>query len=223
MIKHHPNIEILEAHMRGELSISLSLMIAAHAQLCKTCLSKMEQINEKLAQEAFNLCCNSISHDGNFNELNHDEMINQITQSQDIEEDTNPPKCSEIQINQQAIKIPKVLRQFVTNDWLKLGKINKMKLNLEQDSNKASILQIASGGKIPQHKHKGVELTLLLEGEFIDNNQVFTKGDFITLGAHDEHAPYTKTGCLCFVIVDAPLQFTKGFSRLLNPLGRLII
>ncbi|PKG56926.1 anti-sigma factor, partial [Shewanella sp. GutDb-MelDb] len=29
-------------------------------------------------------------------------------------------------------------------------------------------------------------------------------------------------GCLCYTVVDAPLRFTKGISKLLNPIGELI-
>ncbi|MGL5391190.1 MAG: ChrR family anti-sigma-E factor, partial [Shewanella sp.] len=37
-----------------------------------------------------------------------------------------------------------------------------------------------------------------------------------------EHAPTTKSGCLCYTVLNAPLHFTKGLSKLLNPIGELI-
>ena len=39
---------------------------------------------------------------------------------------------------------------------------------------------------------------------------------FIWRDASHAHSPHTPDGCLCYTVQDAPVQFTKGLSRLLN-------
>jgi putative transcriptional regulator len=75
---------------------------------------------------------------------------------------------------------------------------------------------------VPEHTHKGFELTLLLDGEFEDEMGKYVKGDFICLDSAHKHSPQTTQGCLCLTVVNDALQFTKGMSKLLNPFGNLI-
>ena len=79
-----------------------------------------------------------------------------------------------------------------------------------------SLLHIEAGGYIPEHTHKGYELTLLLGGTIEDGDTRYQAGDFIWRDASHAHSPHTPDGCLCYTVQDAPVQFTKGLSRLLN-------
>jgi len=73
------------------------------------------------------------------------------------------------------------------------------------------------------HEHKGYEVTLLLAGSFSDEYGSYNRGEFLFYLAGDaKHSPKTENGCLCYAVQDAPLHFTQGMSKVLNPLGKLI-
>ena len=106
--------------------------------------------------------------------------------------------------------------------WTHLGKINRAPLILGEGEVHTHLLRIDPGGVVPEHTHKGFELTLLLEGEFEDELGTYVKGDFICLDSTHKHSPKTQKGCLCLTVVNDALHFTKGMSKLLNPIGSLI-
>ena len=73
------------------------------------------------------------------------------------------------------------------------------------------------GSQAPRHKHHGLEVTLVLDGTFHDELGEYNPGDFILRRGNEVHTPQSDEGCLCFSVLDSPLIFTSGFSRLLNP------
>lgn len=119
-------------------------------------------------------------------------------------------------------QIPRVFRQHIALPWQQIGKVSRMRFDIDEKNTRASLLYIEALGEIPQHTHKGFELTLLLSGEFSDSTGNYVVGDFIILDGNTQHSPTTQTGCLCYTVLDAPLYFTKGISKLLNPIGELI-
>ena len=104
----------------------------------------------------------------------------------------------------------------------KLEKVVNERLQFSNEKLIKNLLHIDKNGVIPQHKHKGYELTLLLSGAFEDQHGVYSKGDFIWLNGDIEHSPSTKEGCLCYTVQNAPLHFCSGISKVLNPLGSII-
>ncbi len=82
-----------------------------------------------------------------------------------------------------------------------------------------SLYRIKAGGRIPEHTHRGCEITLVLEGEISDANGAYQQGDFLMGRPGDVHAPTaTQSGdCICLAVLDAPLQFTDWKYRWMNP------
>ena len=106
--------------------------------------------------------------------------------------------------------------------WSGIGAVRRARIVSDEKNVRASLLHISAGGQIPAHQHKGYEITLLLEGSFSDELGSYEKGDFILLQGDVNHSPKTEKGCLCYTVLDAPLHFTRGVSKVLNPLGKLI-
>jgi putative transcriptional regulator len=81
---------------------------------------------------------------------------------------------------------------------------------------------MAPGAKVPEHTHKGKEATLVLDGVFNDEKDEYKDGDFVLLDPSKTHTPETQEqDCLTLATLDAPLHFTSGISRLLNPFSSL--
>ncbi len=220
MSKHHPNTALLQRFCNGDLNASLSLAIAAHLELCDSCHQQCEQIEQGLLGAWLD---NTQSHSESEADLEPElwQIFEQVTQSDATSYPVKRDKQS-ITIKGQSYKLPLALSNLPSTDWQGLGKIARSRIELDEGETRASLLHIEAGGEIPQHTHNGFELTVLLEGEFSDEDGHYQPGDFLWRDQRNTHTPSTQTGCLCFTVANDSLHFTKGLSKLLNPIGTLI-
>ena len=88
------------------------------------------------------------------------------------------------------------------------------------DGSSASLLWIRAGQQIPTHTHDGVELTLVLQGAFTDEDERYGPGDVAIADDDVDHCPTAEPheDCICFVVLDAPLKFTGPVTRFLGPI-----
>ncbi|GIU37431.1 anti-ECF sigma factor ChrR [Shewanella hafniensis] len=239
MIKHHPQQELLVSHANGDLPLSMAIAVAAHCALCETCREQLALLTEQAANLALNPDdAHAVKHTDkatihtahidaentqatNVPVMDIDAMLAQIM-AQPAATDVPSNAPLDVQVKQQHYTVPSVFRQHLARPWQILGKVSRMRFDVDEMNTRASLLHIDAQGEIPQHTHKGYELTLLLAGEFSDLNGDYVPGDFIVLNSQHHHSPKTVDGCLCYTVLDAPLHFTKGLSKLLNPIGELI-
>jgi putative transcriptional regulator len=128
----------------------------------------------------------------------------------------------DIDVLDHSIKLPKVLAKAASQGlkWKKVaGGISEAQLFIDNET-QCEFIYMAPGGKVPVHTHQGSEATLVLEGSFEDELGEYKTSDFIIRDAQHNHQPRSKEGCLCFSVLDSPLQFTEGLARLMNPLNR---
>ena len=76
---------------------------------------------------------------------------------------------------------------------------------------------------MPDHGHRGTELTLVLQGAFRDATDRFDAGDIEIANEDLEHRPVAEPGqdCICLAATDAPLRFRSLIPRLAQPLLRI--
>lgn len=84
------------------------------------------------------------------------------------------------------------------------------KLKLCHSRFQAKLLRAAAGAKIPAHRHKGEEITMVLRGSFHDGDKHYQTGQ-VSLHRNDSHAPYTTEECICFVLIEKQNFLTKFF------------
>jgi len=229
MIKHHPTFELLKSFVDGELPASLSAGIAIHADMCSTCQQKIAQLTEQVAEANFEFeeafLDRFIVDDGDDIEdmpaISFEQMIDNITSSDEF---TEPAAYEEkrITFNEQSYVLPSVLNNMQFGKTANIGKLSRARIQLDEDEIHTSLLHIEPGGGVPEHTHKGFELTLLLEGSFEDENGHYEKGDFIMLSGNHQHHPISSKGCLCYTVANDALHFTQGINKLLNPIGQFI-
>ncbi|MGB5445329.1 MAG: ChrR family anti-sigma-E factor [Psychromonas sp.] len=224
MIKHHPARELLVKHSSAELPLALSIAVSAHLEMCPQCQALARQITSRQADLLWS--------EEQTQEVDFSSMLNNIfehqpalpleqkVEGQKVEQQNKPLNITSVAGSQY--QLPRALTSFEHLKWSAFGPISRARIIKDADNTRASLLHIDKNGVIPSHQHKGYELTLLLEGSFADQDGVYHKGDFIWLDNQVEHAPFTKEGCLCYTVQDAPLHFVSGFSKALNPLGQLI-
>jgi putative transcriptional regulator len=80
----------------------------------------------------------------------------------------------------------------------------------------ASLIWARPGRALPHHSHQGLELTLVLEGEFHDHRGKFAEGDVSVADESFDHRPVVgKLGpCLCFSVLFAPISLSGPTLRL---------
>ena len=96
-------------------------------------------------------------------------------------------------------------------------------LNTGDSQRETSLFTIKAGGNVPRHRHKGDEITVVLKGHFSDQDDHYQVGDFIVRTKGETHTPVAAQDedCLCLYTLDAPIQMTNWFYRLLAPLMKV--
>jgi putative transcriptional regulator len=239
MINYHPTKAVLEQYVNGDLPATVSVIVASHIELCEQCRKQVALLTEQAANEIFvEDDCSSIEENltamfsdlvSNISETSFSldeeelEMIEAIASIDSEQPLSNPPQTIvEIEVGGKRIALPRAMKSIALSDWKGIGKVSRSRLALEDNNLKASLLHIDTGGEIPAHTHKGFEITLLLEGSFKDEMGEYHVGDFVWLDGEHNHSPVTEEGCICLTVSSDALQFTKGVSQLINPLGKYI-
>ncbi|WP_421226384.1 ChrR family anti-sigma-E factor [Aeromonas jandaei] len=226
MIKAHPTDPMLRAFAADELPLPLAVGLSAHCELCPECAARLKAFEEELAQQylASPAEPDLASRDDVALDAGFDAMLAAIlAQPEPVAApviDLPRAQPAELGVAGRSYRLPRVLARYRSPKWRHIGAIRQQSLPLDEMGARASLLHIDAGGRIPEHTHQGYELTLLLAGNIQDGDTLYQAGDFIWRDASHAHSPHTPDGCLCYTVQDAPVQFTKGLSRLLNGISQ---
>ncbi|NVK25497.1 MAG: cupin domain-containing protein [Gammaproteobacteria bacterium] len=225
MINHHPKFELIQAYVNGDLPASVSAAIKIHADMCPECQEKILQLTEQVAEISFEKVESDEDMSIELSEQDAD-MLSQILADAEFlqTDDVVTAEVAErfVMFKGKNYKLPNVLANMEIGGVTNIGKLARSRVLLDEGEIRTSLLHIEPEGSVPQHTHKGFEITLLLDGEFSDKSGTYVKGDFIMLDGQHEHQPVSDNGCLCFTVVNDALHFTQGINKLLNPIGSLI-
>jgi putative transcriptional regulator len=217
MVNHHPDIRLLTEFSAGTLPLAQSACISAHLNYCDSCLHKSMQLQEVGAAMFEQASSASNSADERLLE----GLLSRL--------DEAPPLHYPHAISDAEASAPPVLQRLMSGDYRDLGweritsSVQISRLRTGDPNYEFALYRIAAGGKIPEHAHKGSELTLVLSGGFYDNAGEYHAGDFLLREQGDVHSP-TVVGnqdCICLTVQEAPVQFTAWKYRWLNPFLRL--
>jgi len=119
---------------------------------------------------------------------------------------------------------PRALRRLVGFDvdtvpWkTKLPGFKEYSVDI--DGCEVSVMWIKPGRAMPAHTHKGMELTLILDGAFNDNRGRFGPGDISVADETIDHRPVAEKDrpCIAFSVLDAPIKLTGSFRQLIGDL-----
>ena len=216
-INIHPTHDQLAAYVAGSGDSAMALVIAAHCDMCEHCQQRVAQLNQQLSLQAF---AESMPLSNEFQ-----QMMAQITTLPAHKSKPASAPQATLELDGRQFPLPRALRRFAnkTGSWSHLvGKLWQAPVDLD-GAGKATFIYMEKGGRVPEHTHRGSELTLVLDGEFSDGVRDYDTGDFILLDSSHKHTPHSdaEEGCLVFSVVDKPLHFTSGLARMLNPFSQL--
>ena len=105
--------------------------------------------------------------------------------------------------------LPDVLRDFIDREG--------MLWHSEADE-RLWLLRARPGVAIPQHGHRGTELTLVLQGSFLDGEQRYARGDVEEADPEVEHDIKIGEGeeCICLALTQGKLRFDDPLLRVLQ-------
>lgn len=69
------------------------------------------------------------------------------------------------------------------------------------------LVRMAPGARLPDHRHRGVEQSFVLEGTLVDDDGACTAGNFVWRRPGSVHNAWTLDGCVVLAVFEAPNEF----------------
>ena len=208
---HHPIEELLLDHAEGALQEAQALLVATHLALCPRCrgdLAALEAIGAGLMEageaEPFDAA-----------------LLERTLARLEGQEPAPAPAAKGLTWP------PRPLRDYLPGrldalPWrMRLPGIHGVPLE-GVAGGKVEMLRIQPGRAVPNHTHRGVEMTLVLEGGYTDELGHFGRGDVCVADESITHRPHADSGpdCICLTVTDGVLRFSGPFGWIVNPLQR---
>ncbi len=209
MIAHHLTPDLMMAYSAGTLPEAFNLIVATHLSLCIPCRAEAEsydalggEILESSEMSALSDSCLS-------------EVLGMICEDPAPETATTP---------EEDPVFPAPLMDYVGGrledvNWRPVGMGVKQAILATSPEATARLLYIPAGTAVPDHGHRGTELTLVLKGAFADAGGRFARGDIEIATEETDHMPIADMAedCICLAVTDAPLRFKGLLPRLAQP------
>ncbi|GAB4135863.1 MAG: ChrR family anti-sigma-E factor [Rhodothalassiaceae bacterium] len=125
--------------------------------------------------------------------------------------------------------VPEPLRAYLPAslrdlEWRQVvAGVEEFRLSPAPRGYKIALLRIAPGRAMPRHSHRGIEYTVVLDGAYDDKGGIrLERGDLCEATPEDRHQPVAdpEKGCLCLIVLDAPLRLSGLVGALINPFLR---
>lgn len=208
-ISHHISDSMLAAYAAGNVPLPFSAVIASHISLCITCRATLEA-HQMLGGAVLETV---------------DEVAVSGTLKSDILSQLDAPFMPK-PVFQRSGVFPGPVMQTLKGRaprWKSLGMGIQQDILMECNEGSLRLLSIPPGQAVPDHSHRGLELTLVLQGSFSDQTGRFGVGDIEIADEAIEHTPTADEGptCICLAATDASLRFRNFLPRLLQPLFRI--
>lgn len=208
MIRHHLSDSLLMAYSAGHLPEAFNLIVATHVSLCDDCRARLG---------GFDTVGGALLDDSPAEaEVSLSATLARIKRAGPVSRRPAAPKRPDV--------LPAPLRDYVGGGvdavrWRMAGGGVRQAILPTGPGASARLLHIPGGVAVPDHGHRGTELTLVLQGAFRDETDRFGPGD-IEIATEDlEHTPIAEMGmdCICLAVTDAPLRFNGLIPRMLQP------
>lgn len=210
-IRHHLSDQLMMAYAAGELPEAFALVAAAHLSMCDEC---------RAALAAFEAVGGAVLDATDAVAMDEDSLTATLARL------TAPEPAARRLVSRGILPAP--LQDYVGGDldsvkWRSIGLGVRQAILPTGDGGSARLLHIPAGQSVPDHGHRGLELTLVLQGAFRDTTARFGPGDVEIATEALDHTPIAEAGmdCICLAATDARLRFNKLIPRLAQPFFRI--
>lgn len=212
-INHHLTDALLMAYSAGTLPEAFSLTVATHVSMCDECRARLG---------AFDSVGGALIETSTPEDVSADSLAATMAliRAGGMQEAPAPRRG--------AGDLPAPLHDYIgggldTVRWRPVGMgVRQAILPTSRDAS-ARLLFIPAGAAVPDHGHRGTELTLVLRGAFVDEVDRFGPGDLEVANEDLDHTPVADIGadCICLAATDAPLRFRSIIPRIAQPFLRI--
>lgn len=207
-INHHLTDALLMSYAAGTLDEGFSLVVATHVSLCDECraqLESFEAVGGALVEDCEDVALSEDALDATFALIDSAPVVSDA-----------PRRAKGV--------FPAPLQDYVGGDledvrWRSLGGGVMQAVLKTEGADKVRLLSIPGGMAMPDHGHRGLELTMVLKGAFEDEDGCFRRGDVEVANEDLHHTPVAVAGetCICLAATDAPLRFKGLIPRIAQP------
>jgi putative transcriptional regulator len=203
-IHHHPSIETLVAHAAGTLDPVLMPVVSLHLSHCEHCRQRQYQA----AQIGAALFAQRSGDDMAPFDLEHSLAVVKRRIEKPRSTPTNTPGFLE-RFSQQGL-------QQVT--WRRVApKIEMFEIpELSGGTHWMRLFRFQPGAYVPQHRHKGEEFSLVLQGCYTESGSCFAVGDFSEADMTTRHAQQVEGNipCIALIATTGHIVFDSIMTRL---------
>lgn len=215
-IKHHLTDALLIGYAAGTLPEAFNLVVATHISLCDECRARMH---------AFDAVGGALIDTAGMAAMSSDSLAATLAMIADAAPALRAaPAPSPVPRG----VFPAPLRDYVGGDldrvkWRRVGGGVSQAILRTRGEATVRLLRIPGGVAVPDHGHKGTELTLVLQGAFRDETDRFGAGDIEVADDAMVHQPVAEAGqdCICLAATDAPLRFNALLPRIAQSIMRI--
>ena len=210
-MNHHVSDALLMAYEAGSLAEGWSLAVATHLAFCPDCRARARDA------EALGGTLLETLDSAAVDDLAFDAVLARIERPDDIATDAVPAPATS--------NVPAPLRPYIGSDldavrWKRIGTAGFQAMIETGDSEtQVRLLRFPAGTPVPQHTHRGLELTVVLRGTLVDDTERFGLGEIEEADDSIEHTPCAghDDECICLAVTDAPLRFRSLIVRMAQP------
>jgi len=190
----------------GNLPEAFNLVVATHLSMCDDC---------RAALHAFDAVGGSLLDNNETSEMGDSSLAEtlKLIAAKPVVKKLAPTSS-----------LPGPLFDYIGDDlegvkWRPVGMGVRQAVLKTSKNATARLLYIPAGLALPDHGHKGTELTLVIKGAFCDETARFSVGDVEVANEDIEHTPVAEIGedCICLSATDAPLRFNGLVPRIVQP------
>ena len=212
-VTHHVSDALLADYESGALAEGWSLAVATHLALCPACRARA-----RLAASLGGMMLETLPP--------ADVTAGALAGVFDRIGAAPPSTVVAASPVPQAPTIPEPLRSYLGGSeidalpWRRIGDTARdLRIPTGDGKTRARLLRVAAGTPVPEHGHRGMELTVVLSGTLCDGAERFRRGDIEETDESIEHQPFAgkEADCICLAVTDAPLRFKSLLVRLVQP------
>ncbi|WP_138468506.1 ChrR family anti-sigma-E factor [Poseidonocella sp. HB161398] len=204
--------ELLLAYGTGALPEVFDLVVATHVSLCDDSRARLE---------SFDAVGGALLEDTAPMAMDEGSLAACMARISDS------PAAAQRPARRPGI-FPEPLRKAVGGDldkvaWRPIGMGARQAILQDTRGASVRLLSIPPGAAMPDHGHRGLELTLVLQGAFEDEFGTYRRGDVEIADEEIDHMPRVlgDETCICLAATSDRLRFHSLLPRLAQPFLRI--
>ncbi|MFN6978832.1 MAG: ChrR family anti-sigma-E factor, partial [Gemmobacter sp.] len=203
-IRHHISDRLLMAYSAGQLPEAFGLVVATHVSVCDECRARLM---------SFDAIGGAVVERLDAVPMRDGSLEAMMARLDTLAAAPRP-------MPRRRGVLPAPLQDYVGGDldavkWRPVGMGVRQAILPTEKGATVRLLHIPAGQPMPDHGHRGLEMTMVLRGAFRDQADVFGPGDVEIADTAMEHTPIAEPGedCICLAATDAPLRFSGLLPR----------